>query len=677
MNPGGSRYLPHVDGLRCLAVLAVLLFHFGVPGLGGGYVGVDVFFVISGYLITGIIVREVTATGRFDFGKFYARRIRRIFPALLATLAATTFLAIASLTPADLAAFGRSLLASAVSLSNFQFWSESGYFDAASKTKPLLHTWSLSVEEQFYLLWPAFLYLCGRLGGRKGLLWGIAVAGLLSFMANHRAVSAGEIGYQSDLFFLPHFRVFEFAIGGLGSFLATRSGLPSWAREAAMLAGLGLIAWSIVHLREGAVFPYANAIAPCLGTLLVILAVDSRVGDVLLANRWAVWGGRISYSLYLVHWPIVVFVEQYLPTVSWWGKFTLMAALSLLAAVALHYRIEARFRHGGAAANIKGRRVMPAVLLSALVLGGSGVAIASSGGMSWRYRYFTPGSVPQAASAEPTDRGASEPPFSPLDAAMIDAGKARRFHDLAKACRIDMLFNAASCHMQRPSQVLLFGNSHEPDAFNAFNRIYGNDTRVNLISFGTVNDCAIAVDAGGVSSSTEASGCAARFRILNGKDFLDRIDVIVYNAHQGFDPVARDIWAALEAIQTRNPRIRIVAIGSYLQTAMECAALYNKYRSSAACKRSEFVNYHYPDERVISPVPQVKTLDYLYISKYRLLCGGDNLAGCETFANGELAFYDQHHLSRGFAQHLGQRIARVHRADLARIGLPVPEGVEQ
>lgn len=676
MKERGSSYLRHVDGLRCVAVMAVLLFHFGVPGLGGGYVGVDVFFVISGYLITGIIAREVTATGRFDFGNFYARRIRRIFPALLATLAATTMLAIASLTPADLVAFGKSLLASAVSLSNFLFWSESGYFDAASKTKPLLHTWSLSVEEQFYVLWPAFLYLCGRLGGRKGLFWGIALAGAASFLANYKAVSAGGIGYQSDLFFLPHFRVFEFAIGGLGSFLVAKTLLPRWARETAMVVGLGLIIWSIVHLREGVVFPYANALAPCLGTLLVILANDSRIAGRLLTNRLAVWGGRISYSLYLVHWPIVVFVDQYLPTLSWWGKFVLMAGLSLLAAVVLHYGIEARFRHGGTVANSNGRRLLTGVLVSALVLGSAGMAVASSSGMPWRYRYFTPGSFSQATNAASTDAGTSEPPFLPLDAAAIDAGKTRRFEDLANACRIDLLSDAARCHRERPSQVLIFGNSHEPDAFNAFNRIYGKDTRVNLINFGTANDCAIAIGSSGISSPTQSSGCAARFQILNDRDFLDHIDVIVYNAHQGFDPVARDLWAVLEAVQARNPKIHIVAIGSYLQTKMECAALYNKYRSSTACKRPEFVDYHYPNEREITTVPQVKTLDYLYISKYRLLCGGDKLESCTTFANGELAFYDQHHLSRGMAWYLGERIAQVHRADLARIGLSVPGGME-
>ena len=672
-------YFPHVDGLRCVAVLAVLLFHFGVPGLDGGYVGVDVFFVISGYLITRIIADEVTATGRFGFRDFYARRIRRIVPALLATLAATTLVAVASLPPAELVAYGRSLLASAVSLSNLLFWSESGYFDADSSTKPLLHTWSLSVEEQFYLVWPAFLYLCGRRFGARGLLWGIVFAGAASFLANHAVVAAGRVGYGSDLFFLPQFRVFEFAIGALGCFLGRHLPAARWAREALALAGLGMIAWAVLRLEEGVVFPYTNALAPCVGTLLAILAGgSSRCGALLLGSGPVVWVGRISYSLYLVHWPVVVFVEQYLPAAPWGARFALMALLSLAGAVALHYGVEARFRNPGTG-RAKARAVA-ATLAGSAVLGLAGLAVAASNGMPWRYHHFTPGALAVAVATPAvaaTGSGAGgRAGFHPLDAAAIEAGKARRFEDLAAACRIADLADATRCHMDRPSQVLLFGNSHEPDAFNAFNRIYGRDPRVNLINFGTVNDCRIELAADGFSSPTQELDCARRFAVLGSGEFLRRLDVVVYNTHQGFDPVARDLWAVLERIQRANPGIRIVAIGSYLQTTAECASLYNRHGSYDACRQPGFVNYHNPRERVDTTVPQVATLDYLYISKYRLLCGGERLEGCAVSANGEPAFYDQHHLSKGFAQFLGDRIARVHGADLGRIGLPVPDGTQ-
>src|SRR3954453_19243927 len=153
-------YRPDIDGLRALAVLAVVLFHYRVPSFGGGYVGVDVFFVISGYLITGLILKE-SGENRFSVRSFYERRIRRIFPALFAMLAVATVAAALLFFPISFARFGKSLLATAVFISNFEFWREAGYFDVGADQKPLLHLWSIAVEEQFYLVFPALLLLIG------------------------------------------------------------------------------------------------------------------------------------------------------------------------------------------------------------------------------------------------------------------------------------------------------------------------------------------------------------------------------------------------------------------------------------------------------------------------------------------------------------------------------------
>lgn len=723
--------MPHVDGLRCVAVMSVLLFHFGVPGLSGGFVGVDVFFVISGYLITKIIVDEVVATGDFRFRNFYSRRIRRILPALIATLAVTTILAIVSLTPADLVAYGKSLVASAVSASNLLFWSESGYFDAVSKTKPLLHTWSLSVEEQFYLFWPALIYLSYRAFGKRGVVLGIVISGALSFVANHAAVTFGRADFKSDIFFLTHYRVFEFAIGAVGCFVIKK--VPSSRRlhELMMATGLVLIAWSIYSLKEGMVFPYTNALLPCLGAFLVIASGSSRGAGWLLSNTATVWMGKISYSLYLVHWPVVVFVDQFMPATDWSTRFWVMMPVSFAAALALHHLVEVKFRY--ARQDTDQRRLAGRILGASLAFCAAGVMIFASNGMTWRYDFFTPGSFggapalakqgesvggSPAAERQPTaaegfetvgvayaaegsaavgaDSGSgasssvegvaseqSNQPeqtggdvgekFRPLGAAEIDAGKGARFTDVMSACNIELLHDATRCFMGRPSQVLVFGNSHEPDAFNALNYIYGDDKRVNLINFGTVNDCELKLGDGAVSSSTQALACDKRFAILNSDEFIENIDVIFYNTHQGFDYIARDLWSVMEMIKKRNPSIKIVAIGSYLQTSMDCSSLYNKYMTYDACRSAEFVNYFNIDEVTNSPLPQVKSLDYVYISKYRLLCEGGELEKCAVFANGEPAFYDQHHLSRGFARYLGERIAKVHGSDLARVGLPIPD----
>lgn len=687
MNANESKYMPHIDGLRCIAVMAVLLFHFGVSGLGGGYVGVDIFFVISGYLITSIILGEITSTGRFDFGRFYARRVRRILPALIATLAVTTLVALVSLTPADLVAYGKSLAASAISLSNFLFWSESGYFDAASQTKPLLHTWSLSVEEQFYLVWPAFLFLCHRLAGRRGILWGVVGSGLISFLCNHLAVAGLGVGYQADLFFLPHFRVFEFALGALGCFLIGRLPASRRLHELMLAVGLVLIAYSIVTLREGDVFPYVNAVAPCVGTLLVIAARDSTGAAMLLGNRLTVWLGKISYSLYLVHWPIVVFVGQYMTLQGWPARFLTMAGMSLASAVVLHRLVEVRFRYGH---KTGGGSLVRHTLVSAILCSCLGAVVSASNGMAWRYDYFTPGAlgwsassvsgqgggdttVAVAAGGAGLAAGGAQRTFRPMGAAEIDAGKKRRFEALASACTVETLDDPLRCAMGRPVQVLLFGNSHEPDAFNAFHEIYGGDKRVNLINFGTVNDCEVVLGEISIASSSRHLSCDKRFAVLDRDDFISTLDVIVFNAHQGFDYVARDLWRILEILRRRNPSLRIIALGSYLQTSSDCASLYNRFRSLDACRDPEFVNYFNIDERAKSPIPQVHTLEYVYISKYELFCGGTDLSRCAVQGNGEPAFYDQHHLSLGFARYMGQRLAVEHAAELASIGLPVPE----
>lgn len=674
MKSATSRYMPHIDGLRCVAVLAVLLFHFGVPGLGGGYVGVDIFFVISGYLITSIIRSELVETGGFRFGNFYARRVRRILPALIVTLLTTTVLAVLSLTPADLVAYGKSLLASALSVSNLLFWSESGYFDAASQTKPLLHTWSLSVEEQFYLLWPAFLFLCHRFGGRRGIAWGIVVAGAASFLANHLAVAGQSVGFASDLFFLPQFRVFEFAIGAAGCFIAARLPASRWLHEGMFAVGVALIVYSIITLVEGDVFPYTNAIAPCLGTLLVIASSRSHATALLLANPLAVWFGKISYSLYLTHWPVVVFVTQFMPHSPWAVQFSLMVVLSLLTAVALHHWVEVRFRYVDPAAPkgaLVGRTLGVSLFCCAL-----GVAVLASNGMVWRYQYFTPGMVGPGTTASASAQGpaarAEVPVFQPLAAADIEAGKGRRFEALAAACNVQSLQDSSRCPMDRPVQVLLFGNSHEPDGFNAFAQIYGHDHRVNLINFGTVNDCKVVLERGRIASPTPELACDTRFAALDDDRLVQALDVVVYNTHQGFDPIAADLWRILEILKTRNPQLKIIAIGSFLQTTSDCASLYNRYGSFDACKRPDLVNYFNPDERAKSTIPQVKSLPYLYISKYELLCGGNAMEGCVMEANGEPAFYDQHHLSLGYARFMGQQLAKRHAADLVAAGLPEP-----
>ena len=326
-----------IDGLRAVAVVPVLLFHAGFPAFAGGFVGVDVFFVISGYLITSIILDETDA-GRFSIVAFYERRIRRIFPALFAMLFASSILGALVLLPDDLKNLGQSSAAAALSASNFLFWHELGYFDVAAELKPLLHTWSLAVEEQFYVVFPIALLLLLR-AHKSGALLILATVALLSFVL-------AEWGPSPMAFYLAPARAWELLLGAL---LATGAVPPpgrQWVRDSLSLLGLGLIAWSVLALSSATPFPGMAALLPTLGAALVIHAGDggqSLAGRVL-GVRPLVLAGLISYSLYLWHWPLLVFARTYVGRELSMAETLAVLALSVAVAVASWRWIERPFR---------------------------------------------------------------------------------------------------------------------------------------------------------------------------------------------------------------------------------------------------------------------------------------------------------------------------------------------
>jgi peptidoglycan/LPS O-acetylase OafA/YrhL len=342
-----TRYRADIDGLRAIAVVSVLLFHLDLAVTPGGFAGVDIFFVISGFLITGLIHGEIEETGTFRFGAFYLRRIRRLFPALFATLLMTALAAAFLLSPAHLQGFGSSLAAALGSVSNIFFWAEADYFDQSARAKPLLHTWSLSVEEQFYLLWPLLL-----LGLQKGR-WArrapavIAFLGLLSLAANFPVgKGAGgdwnEDGHASIFYLLP-FRAFEFAIGGL--MVWTTAKRISWPARDNLLfvSGLALIAYAVLTFHSEMLFPSWRALVPCTGAALIIYAGDRASFAAILRLKPVVWIGLISYSLYLVHWPLIVF-WQYVGGDLGLGDRVAIVVISLLLGWASYRGIEQPFR---------------------------------------------------------------------------------------------------------------------------------------------------------------------------------------------------------------------------------------------------------------------------------------------------------------------------------------------
>jgi peptidoglycan/LPS O-acetylase OafA/YrhL len=295
------RYRPDIDGLRAVAVLSVLAFHIGLKRIGGGFVGVDVFFVISGYLISSIVFSEI-ASSRFSVIGFYERRIRRIFPALFGMLAVSSVVAVIYLLPGELVDYAKSTLAATVSVSNLYFWQHSGYFDAPT-TKPLLHTWSLAVEEQFYIFFPLFLVLVRKFFPQRLRVSVIALFSI-SLVASAVVVSHD----QQTAFYLPFTRAWELLLGtllSLGMFPRLKS---VWLRNLATLAGMVMIGWSVFSYTEVTVFPGLTALLPCIGSALIIGAGEggSSMMGAFLSWRPIVFIGLISYSLYLWHWPIII-----------------------------------------------------------------------------------------------------------------------------------------------------------------------------------------------------------------------------------------------------------------------------------------------------------------------------------------------------------------------------------
>ncbi|HEY7568792.1 MAG TPA: acyltransferase family protein [Gemmatimonadaceae bacterium] len=304
-----TKHRSDIDGLRAIAVIPVVLFHARMPPFSGGFVGVDVFFVISGYLITRLILADLQAD-RFSFATFYERRVRRIFPALFATLAVTAIIAQFLLLPEAAGDFGDALVATLFFGSNILFARRSGYFDVPGETRPLLHTWSLSVEEQFYIAYPLFLFLITRYFRRR---YALAIAGalLLSFLWGVRQMDSNA----TAAFFLSPPRVWELLVGALlavNVLPRVRHGIT-----ATLLGGLGLasIAYGVFGFTSATPFPGVNALFPVLGAALVIYSGSETASPFpvarLLSTRPLVFVGLISYSLYLWHWPIIVFARHY------------------------------------------------------------------------------------------------------------------------------------------------------------------------------------------------------------------------------------------------------------------------------------------------------------------------------------------------------------------------------
>jgi peptidoglycan/LPS O-acetylase OafA/YrhL len=503
-SDGRAPFRPDIEGLRAVAVLLVLAYHARMPGFTGGYIGVDVFYVVSGFLITGLIVRELRTTGRVDLVAFYARRARRLLPAALVVIALTVIASAMVLPPLrvpDVAADGA---AAALYVSNIRFAAQAtDYLQAELDPSPLLHFWSLGVEEQFYLFWPALLFLVAgrRLDIRRiGLV--VAVVAVLSFVL-------GVVWTATDAplaFFLLPARAWELAVGaGLAIGVSTLERLPGSLATGAVAVGLALIAIGGVVFDTATHFPGTAALLPVIGAALVIaggLPQPLNPLSRLVALPPMRWIGGISYSLYLWHWPLLVLPAAAVGSELPWPVRLGLVALTFVLAEASRRWIEDPIRHGRASRLRPSRALATAGLSSVLVavvalgtgviFGVRGTTAAATGDVTVDLATPLPAASPPTSTpgASPTTGPSSLPPSPTADPTLAPTPAGPVPADLVPplaAVRDDIpVIYADACHAEwrdtapphcvygkgnAPTTVFLIGDSHAAHWFPTFQRL--------------------------------------------------------------------------------------------------------------------------------------------------------------------------------------------------------------
>jgi peptidoglycan/LPS O-acetylase OafA/YrhL len=446
------RYRPEIDGLRAIAVVPVILFHAGFGAFGGGFVGVDIFFVISGYLITSILLAELDR-GQFSLLTFYERRARRILPALFFVMLMCLPFAWAWLLPQDMKDFAQSMVAVTTFSSNILFYLESGYFDTAAELKPLLHTWSLAVEEQYYILFPLLLMAGWRLGKpRLILLLGVlAVASLVTAQ-----VTLGGPRPEGAFFLLPS-RGWELILGAFTAFHFNRSAAPNPSQQTCQtlsLAGLALIAAAVALFDESIPFPGIAALAPVVGTTLVILyAREGTLVNQLLRQPVLVGIGLISYSAYLWHQPLIAFAKHRVPGEPSMLLMAVLCGATLPLAWFTWRFVESPFRQ-------KSRMSRQAIFAASTAAGTALVAIGVAGHVSdGREQLWLENQPPVTARTYELLREIDEEAASQFD----DGDCRFNSPQLSDAEERRLL----ACHARHGPGVAIIGDSHAIDLYGA------------------------------------------------------------------------------------------------------------------------------------------------------------------------------------------------------------------
>ena len=681
-----ASFRPDIQGLRALAVGGVVAFHFGLSGLPGGFAGVDIFFVISGWLITTHLMQEIGDTGGLDLWRFYARRARRLLPAalfvILATLAAGYFI----LSPQEQALYsGGAMFASAYAINLWLLRWSFDYFATDATSNPFIHFWSLSVEEQFYLAWPALLLLAAWLRpGRRTTVVVIGAVGVASFAACAWLTSAAP----AWAFYFSPLRAWEFAAGGLATLApAAFPGHRAGLRAALGWLGLALIAAAYLWLSEDLPFPGYYALLPVAGTVLVLLsgAGEEQAGRRINGGtNWQSFGpaaalsltplqwiGALSYSLYLWHWPVIVYAQMLVPDLT--GPQRLgCGAVALALSVLTYHLIENPGRRAGwltagapeqfivsrkrrtalalfpgAIPDGKPRLTFPGIaLVPALALTGAGVAVA-----------YANAHLAQR-NIDPEQRGIEQAAERPSIARAIDKSCLLDFHTVTpKPCT----FGAADA----AHTIVLFGDSHadhwSTPLIEAAKR---NDTKV--VTYLKSSCRASRLSTFNTVLKRDYTECDA-WREQAISDIIARKPRLVVISEFSIGNLTRDMPAASRTAETARWQaglrstlqafsragveaavIRDTPISDSFADSCVARTLWWREAPSPHCDtpRAEAANdgAAAAERAIVTSVP-----DTLYVDLTDRFCGA---TACHVFIGGKLAFRDRHHLATAFAETL-------------------------
>lgn len=637
------KYRPDIDGLRAIAVLAVVIFH-AFPGrLQGGFIGVDIFFVISGFLISTIIFQNLDKS-TFSFSEFYSRRIKRIFPALFLVLSSCFIFGWFALLSEEFKQLGKHIAAGSAFISNFVLWSEVGYFDNSAETKPLLHLWSLGIEEQFYIFWPLLLWIGWKL--RLNLVLVTIVVAAISFLLNILNVFENP----TATFFSPITRAWELLFGTLLAWvtLYRKESIVSKINEHKIISnilsilGIGLLGLGFLTINKSVTFPGFWAVIPVLGTVFIIAAGPRAwINKFILSNKIVVWFGLISFPLYLWHWPLLTLAKIVsVETLSIVSRLILVL-ISIVLAWITYKLIEKPFR-SPAHSNLK----VIGLIVAMSILGLLGLKSFFNNGFESR-------EIVKYSEA-------------------IYSKEAREYEE--KLTSSFKNYSGSDLDKSDKPVILILGDSYNKKWSVALNQKIDLD-KYDVVS---VTYLGCEVDAKGKKISAVATSkqytenCTKFDSLINNQNVTDKLAAVILTSHRPFEyeinPFRFDV---IRNLKTKNPDFEFFVFGGYFQLDGKDYSSCKKLMMRSGQNADICLKYAiYPkSEPKIESMPfYPKDLNVKFIDIIKLHCSYDK-KNCATQYKGVPFMDDWNHLNVTFLSYLLEDIKVRKSIEFQNLGL--------